>query len=339
MISVPNIPRSIKISAVTAFAAFALAACGGSAPAATSVPVEPTAMPAEPTAMPAEPTAMPASTIQETVAYNFAGVMPLANGYHYEGWAIIEGEAVSTGKFNVNDNGELVDLSEAVIASAEFTTGTDLGGAAAVAVTIEPPGDTDSTPSGVKYLAGDVQGSTSLSADLTVSHTAALGDDFTGASGAFILATPTDDDDSNETSGIWFIDLSAGDPGPGLQLPGLPASFEYEGWVIFDGMPVSTGKFSDVAAADSGNPYSGPNPGKPFPGEDFLQNAPDGLTFPTDIRGNGVAISIEPVPDDSPGPFALKPLIGGIPGDAEALVNHQLDNQAAGFPTGSAVIK
>lgn len=306
---------------------------------ATVVPTEvpATQTPASPPTE--EPPATTSPITRETVAYNIAGISPLANGYHYEGWAIIDGEAVSTGKFNVNDSGELVDLGEAASAIAEFTTGIDLSEATEIVVTIEPPGDTDATPSNVKYLAGEVQGDAFLSADLTVNHTAVLGDDYTGASGTFILATPTDDDESNETNGIWFINLSAGVPGPGLQLPGLPEGFEYQGWLILDSIPVSTGKFGDPAAADSGNPYSGPKPGNPFPGEDFLQNAPDGLTFPTDILGSGVVISIEPVPDDSPDPFVLKPLIGVIPEDAESLNNYPLENQATGFPAGVVDIK
>ena len=267
---------------------------------------------------------------------DFSGIKPLANGFHYEGWAIIDGSPVSTGKFNVDADGNLVALTGKVIINAEFDVGRDLGNAMAIAITIEPAGDTDSIPSGTKYLVGSVANGF---VNLSVSHSAALGGDFLSASGTYILATPTDGADTNETSGIWFIDLSSGGPMPGLQLPPLPPSFEYEGWVIIDGTPVSTGKFRDVAAADSGNPFSGPEPGKPFPGEDFLRNAPDGLTFPSDIRGRTAAISIEPVTDDSPAPFALKPLVGGIAADGEAFINYQLDNQAGGFPTGSAVIK
>ena len=195
-------------------------------------------------------------------------------------------------------------------------------------------------PSAVKYLAGDVSKSSEASVGLTVSHGAALGSDFADASADYILATPTDGGaDDNETSGMWYIDLSSGGPMPGLSLPSLPAGFEYESWVIFDGMPISIGKFRDVADADSGNPYSGPEPGKRFPGEDFLLNAPASVTFPTDLRGRAAAISIEPVPDDSPEPFALKPLIGGIPSDAEPFTNYSLDNQSGGLTSGSAVIK
>ena len=273
---------------------------------------------------------------KDTLKLDLTGLQPLANDYHYEGWAIIDGEAVSTGKFNVSATGALVELDGTVVANGEFKAGSDLSEAAVIALTIEPPGDTDSVPSSVKYLAGDVSG---LSADLAVSHAAALGDGLLGASGTYILATPTDGADTNETSGIWYIDLSSGDAMPGLVLPALPPSFEYEGWVIFDSGPVSTGRFSGGAGADSANPFSGSDPGKPFPGEDFLQNAPAGLVFPTDLRGKAAAISIEPNPDDSPAPFVLKPLIGGIPDNAEPFTNYQLDNQAGGFPTGTATIQ
>ncbi len=308
MFSRLRLPKVIKIFAITTIVALAVAACG--------------------------------SAGVETVTLKVDGVQPLANGYHYEGWAIINGSPVSTGKFNVNTNGELVDLSGRVITKGEFDVGTDLSEATVFAITIEPAGDADSMPSGTKFIAGAVSRSSDLSANLSINHGAALGDDFLGISGTYILATPTDGADNNETSGIWYIDLSSGGPTPGLQLPTLPPGFEYEGWVIFDGTPVSTGKFRDVADADSGNPYSGPQPGKPFPGEDFLQNAPTGLTFPTDLSGRVAAISIEPVPDDDLGtPFPLKPLVGAIPDNAESFTNYQLDNQAGGFPTAAAVIR
>ena len=63
------------------------------------------------------------------------------------------------------------------------------------------------------------------------------------------------------------------------------------------------------------------------------------MTFPVDLRGMAVAISIEPVADDSPAPFALMPLAGGIPEDAEPFTNYRLDNRAGGFPTATVTIK
>ena len=61
-----------------------------------------------------------------------------------------------------------------------------------------------------------------------------------------------------------------------------------------------------------GDANNGPN----YPGEDFLQNAPAGLTFPTDLKGMTIVISVEPVPDNSPNPFTLKPLAHMVPNNA-----------------------
>ena len=69
----------------------------------------------------------------------------------------------------------------------------------------------------------------------------------------------------------------------------------------------------------------GPN----YPGEDFLVNAPDGLEFPTDLRGAAVVISIEPSPDDSAAPFFLKPLFDQVPEDATDHTVIEMDNYIA----------
>ena len=272
----------------------------------------------------------------KTLALSFSGLDPLANGFHYEGWAIIDGSPVSTGKFNVNSNGDLVDLDGKVIENGEFDTDVDLSGATAIVLTIEPANDTDLVPTDTHYLAGSVS---DLSATLTVGHAAALGDNFAGASGKYILATPTDGGDTNERSGIWFVELSSGGLQAGLELPTLPAGWVYEGWGVINGTPVTTGRFIGAAGADQAAPYSGSEAGPPFPGEDFLLDAPTGLTFPTDLAGATGVIPIEPDPDDSTGPFTLKPVAGGIPGDANDHVTYELGNNAVGFPSGTAVIK
>ena len=182
-------------------------------------------------------------------------------------------------------------------------------------------------------LAGDFSGT---SADLTVGHGAALGNDFTSAAGTYILATPTDGMNNNERSGVWFLDPTAG-PGPGLELPTLPAGWKYEGWAVINGTPVSTGTFTDVTAADEGAAYSGAMDGPPFPGEDFIVNAPSGLSFPTDLRGATAVISIEPSPDNSAAPFLLKPLVSPIDASADDHTPFGMSNNAtATNPTGTA---
>lgn len=244
------------------------------------------------------------------ISFETAGWPEIANGAHYEGWLIVDGAPVSTGRFNVVD-GAVVDLDGNDVDL--FSVDADTSAASAVVITIEPHGDADPAPSDTHILAGDIVDG---SAELTIGHPAALGTDFADAAGEFVLATPTDGDRTNdEFSGVWFLTF----PGPvaGLDLPELPAGWTYEGWTVIDGVPVTTGTFLSVEGSDDAAPYSGTVRTPAFPGEDFLQNAPDGLTFPTDLSGATVVISVEPLAEDNPLPFALKPLLGPVPLDAE----------------------
>ncbi|MFZ0390972.1 MAG: T9SS type A sorting domain-containing protein [Calditrichia bacterium] len=273
--------------------------------------------------------------LSTTVQLSFNDLPALANGYHYEGWAIVDGMPISTGKFNVDLNGDLVDLNGIMIPNGEFKVNRNINSATAIVLTIEPPNDTDPAPAHTHFLAGDVSGSM---ASLSVGHGAALGDDFTGAMGNYILATPTNGPNTDENSGIWFLDLTSGSPMQGLNLPVLPDGWAFEGWTVINGMPVTSGKFLKADSQDWADPYSSNLPGPPFPGEDFLLNAPAGLTFPTDIAGGTAVISIEPMPDDDPAPFALKPLVGDIPANAVDHFTYSMNNNAGVFPTGSATL-
>jgi hypothetical protein len=273
---------------------------------------------------------------KEMLVLNLTGVEPLANDYHYEGWTIIGGEAKSTGKFNIDTLGNLIDTDGVEIANGEFDVGIDLTDATAIVISIEPAGDTDEIPSSTKFIAGDVADDM---ADLTVAASQALGDDFMTAAGKYILATPTNGDTTNELSGIWFLDLGTGTPAVGLTLPTLPAGWKYEGWAVISGQPVTSGKFTAVDMADEAAPYSGPLAGPPFPGEDYLENAPAGLTFPIDLSGGTAVISVEPDPDDDAAPFAIKPLVHQVPDPAQDHQTYDMTNQANTIPTGKATIK
>ena len=66
-----------------------------------------------------------------TLTLDISGLSPLANGFHYEGWAIINGSPATTGKFNVDASGRLVDLSGSPIPSAGFNSDAALGDALA----------------------------------------------------------------------------------------------------------------------------------------------------------------------------------------------------------------
>lgn len=262
------------------------------------------------------------TTGNETLTLDLTGLENLGAGYAYEGWVIVDGAPVSTGVFTVNDEGVLSDRTFSVPSLSEAST---------FVLTIEPSPDNDPSPSAVHLVAGDFDGN---SASLDVGHSAALNNDFESSTGNFILATPTDSDDTNEYSGVWFLDNSSGAPVAGLDLPELPEGWIYEGWAIIDGSPVTTGKFSSTNSADNAAAYSGPNPGPAYPGEDFLLNAPSGLTFPTNLTT--AVISIEPVPDNSAAPFLLKPLVGAIAENAEVHTVIPMNNNAiATNPQGS----
>ena len=287
------------------------------------------------TACGSDPTPTPTPTPPTAVVVDLSGIEPLTGGYHFENWAIVGGTPVAAGKFNVDGEGNVVDLQGARVPGGRFDAGVDLSSTSAIVITIEPPGDNDAIPASTHYLAGGVSGA---SARLSVGHAAALGDDFSSASGSYILATPTNGDDTNENSGIWFLDPTGG-PSAGLELPTLPEGWVYEGWVVTGGQPVTTGRFTQPSGVDQAAPFSGPQAGPPFPGEDFLMNAPSGLTFPTDISGGVAVISVEPEPDDSAAPFTLKPLIGMIPAEAADHFLYAMGNESAGLPSGTARVE
>lgn len=255
---------------------------------------------------------------------NISGLEDLGSTAQYEGWIIVDGAPKTTGVFSVDENGDLSSRSFSVLES-------DLRDASTFVLTIEPSPDNDPAPSSVHILAGDFNGD---AAALTIAHDAALATDLSSSEGNYILATPTDAEDDNEASGIWFLNNSSGAPAAGMILDALPEGWVYEGWVVIDGVPVTTGKFTSITGADDAAPYSGPNQGPPFPGEDFLSNAPSGLSFPTDVTGMTAVISIEPVPDNSAAPFVLKPLIGAIPANAAVHSVYTMDQNLA-VPTGS----
>ena len=260
----------------------------------------------------------PAVVAQKTLTLNILNLEDVGDSFVYENWLIVDGSPVAAGTFSVNSEGALSETKFLIAAKT-------LDNATEYVLTIEPNPDSDPTPSKVHVLAGDF---VSDNAEVFVSHPKALGTNFSTAVGNYILATPTDGDNSNnETSGVWWLDNSNATEELGLTLPELPEGWGYEGWAVIDGTPVSTGKFTSVSGADSTMLFSGTTSGPQFPGEDFLMNAPEGLTFPLDLSGKTVVISVEPNPDTSPAPSPIKPLIGEVPLNALDHVLYTMDNQ------------
>lgn len=265
--------------------------------------------------------------LQGNLSLSFTNLENLGSGYQYEGWIMVDGSPVTTGTFTVDDNSTLSQTSFTLDAE-------DLDAATAFILTIEPNPDNDPAPSETHLVAGDFSGT---SASLTIGDSRALGNAFTAAAGQYIIATPTSADMMDENSGVWFVDPTGATMAPSLDLPELPAGWAYEGWAVINGSPLSTGTFTSVSGADAAAPYSGMEAGPPFPGEDFVTNAPAGLTFPTDLQGTTVVISIEPSPDNSAAPFTLKPLAGAVPASVVNGNLYSLDNNiGASTVTGTA---
>lgn len=232
-----------------------------------------------------------------TLELETIGLEPLTGGTTYQGWLIVDGQAVPTDKFTDPSGTVRLNVLEA-----------DLEAASQFIVTIEPRGDNDNSPSDAKILAGNFNGT---SAQLVFQTVVA---DVSNVSGQFYLDTPTDDvndlDNGNDEFGVWFRE---GTDAPGLSLPELATGWRYEGWVDFGNKTLSTGTFSKVDATDDGNFFKGSGGTVPqFPGEDFLvlpsQIPLTGITLPAEVTSKRVFITIEPFQDNDPEPFFIEPL-------------------------------
>lgn len=261
------------------------------------------------------------------------GLVPLQNAYTYQVWAMVDNTPVGSTVFNINENGQFVNNLGQIVSRTVSMSG-NVAGATTVMVTINGKTDAGTVPSSRVLLAGDVtNGVVTLRAD----HPLALGAGISGSlTGAFQLATPSDTDPNNETEGIWFGTGQGSLLQPALDVPELPSAWIYEGWVVLsDGTRLSTGKFSRGDRFDESNPYGFPE--VPFvPGEDFLMEAPAGVTFPLDFGGASVFITIELAADDDPTtPFPIRILEGTVPGAPQPRTPYPMQ-QHTFAPGGSA---
>ncbi len=248
-----------------------------------------------------EPTSTPTTS---ALRLNLQGLSNLGSSEVYEGWVMVDGTPKSTGTFTVNDAG--------MASSTSFNVDSqDLENATAFVLSVEPTNDPDPAPSEIKILSGAFSGDTAM-----VNTNEMIGD-FGDISGTFFLRTPTDEmmgapNNMNDQYGVWFGDIDQGmPPVANFKLPMLDSSkWVYEGWVVADGVPISTGRFSSFEMQDDFNNFSqtGGKPGPNLPGEDFFINPPTGINFPLDVRNKMVIISVEPAVNDDPAPFLLKPL-------------------------------
>lgn len=247
----------------------------------------------------------------------FDALPELGEDFVYEGWLIVDGAPVSAGRFDAQDE-------------FTFTFGNDVSNATAYILTIEPAVGDDPAPSATHLIGGDIANGHAV---LTTAFGGALGTNFSDVSGGFILAAPSAMDDTGafDDKGIWYLNPSG--PSPALDLPNLGDGWTYEGWVVTENGPISTGRFTTVSGADSdgAGPAAGPGMTPPFPGQDFVNP-------PLSLPGHLAVISVEPEPDDSPAPFAIKPLLGMIE-DAGVGNLQSLDLNGEALPMGDATLR
>ncbi len=163
---------------------------------------------------------------------------------------------------------------------------------------------------------------------------------FDGVAGDYLLATPTDTLTVSETSGIWFVNKdSTGTLMAGLTLPALPAGWFYQGWIEKDGKLLTTGSFQKAADADNSAEYSGSVEGYAFPGEDFINNPPAGVTFPLDLIGAKVYITLQPKYDLKGSSYGFKILEGQVSVGSEPGKVYQLQVSTFTQPSGNVKLK
>ncbi len=278
-----------------------------------------------------------------SITLTLNGLEPLSGGLNYQAWAVVGTEANPWGYplvlFNIDEEGRMVDPAADTILSGPFHAGVDPGSIWGLGISLEETEDLLNYSSSTFILAGELlQGV----ADMSTEPWPAFDLSLAAAGGEFILATPTDSDPENELSGVWFLDPSADPATPTLNLPEAPIGWEYEAWVVLDDQPLSIGKFLDPAGPDSDNPYSGSSAAPSLPGEDFLTGAPTGLTFPLDLSGRTVFVTLEPRGewDVEPGsPFFLRILEGEVPAEGAPKTLYSMTSRTDQLPTGTATVQ
>ena len=248
---------------------------------------------------------------------NIANLPILASNYEYAVWV------------TENSNTRLMGTLNPIEGNAQFSfapSSDNIKDASNVFVTIENALDNYFDPSDRKIL--NASFGTSDQANFT---STSIASDFNGIAGTYILDSPTTTSASVDNTGIWFMKA---DLTQGLQLPVLNDGWKYEGWVYFNSLPISTGKFTDPGLADELNQYGGNEPPYPFPGEDFNKNAPAGLTFPANLKSKHIRITVEPNPDDSPNPFGIALLLDTVPNPPIVKTNINMSVAQNAFASG-----
>lgn len=230
--------------------------------------------------------------------------------------------------------------------------------ALAMVISIEDTADNnamgESPNSSTVILASELTGNQS---ELSIGDAYLLNYNFGFNESYYSVESPTDASNEKGTSGVWFVqrdttisevtDSTGAVVGhdtllallPGLALPALDGGWSYESLVVFGDDTLSMGKFTDPAKADEENPFSGSGTALKFPGEDFLKNGPDGLTFPADLSGKKVLVNIMPPSADGIHiPYTSTVFETTVPGNPAVQANSVIPLKDSGLQTGKVML-
>lgn len=277
------------------------------------------------------------------VTLSVSGLQKIVGGLNYQAWLVVGSGSDYGGYplllFNIDDQGRMVDPAADTLLSGPYQVDVAADAVLGIAISLEITDVLVLSSSFTFILGGEMIDGT---ANLTAEDWIAFNRDLSDAGGQFVLFSPTDEDQTNELSGIWFLDPTQGPFRQGLNLPEAPKGWNYEGWIEVEGHTLSMGKFLFPNLPDSTATFSGPVEGPSFPGEDFLLDPPEGLTFPLDLSGGTVFVTVEPeaewdaFPDR---PFYLRLLEGTVPDNPVALVLYGMNSLVSQLPTGTATVQ
>lgn len=244
-------------------------------------------------------------------------------------WALTDrSRARRVSDFYISDDGSTTDASGNRIerfTSDEFALRKTIS----LLITIETNAEVTESPAGMQILSGTfIEGVASLTVPVASS--------IFNASGTLRVFTPTDGPDTNERSGVWGVTASGE---PSLRLPITTAALQYETFIDVGGRSLPVGRFEAPDDADDANAYSSTLFAAPErPGEDLLLNAPEGLSFPVDLSGARVSISLEGRFNDFVQQSQLIVLEGYLPVGLQGGESVELFNLTASFPSGTAIL-
>lgn len=227
---------------------------------------------------------------KEAISVDFK--LPTINQGAYALWQVKEeGQFLLVKLFRYDNKGFLTDLAGKPLNNIFPVAGNDFTQASSFLVTIEKGDEQPVTPSETIVLTGNKPKGNNWSLSFPV--------DLSTVSGSYMLATPTNGPQTNETAGVWFVKVAGNSrEQASLSLPVAPAGWVYEGWVTAGNNTLTAGRFTSPASKDNFSNYSGPRSFPPYPGEDYLTNAPvdKDVTFPLNLADgqSRVLISLEP---------------------------------------------